>query len=241
LQCNAARLYVPPPLLSSLNHRPAAHGATSPALALSTTQRRRLLSLSGLTLSLLQLLMRSPDRRGVHRHELHRALKRVSGTATAAEVFAIITKCVFIVAEPYRFGHAIFVRPSDTIGALKDKMMRIGGVSGLSRDDLRFHNFGGLELQNDSIAPDHNIEVTLVPSGDLHIYVDTNIGRITCRTSSSESIELLKLKIWLATGVPPSEMRLQFGNSSRCYSLVTTVADYNIKDGDTIDMIWRHT
>ena len=92
LQCNAVRLYVPPPLLSSLNHRPAAPAAASPALALSTPQRRQLLRSSGLTLSLLRLLMRSPDRRGVHPHELHRALKRVSSTATAAKVFAVSTQ-----------------------------------------------------------------------------------------------------------------------------------------------------
>jgi hypothetical protein len=114
--------------------------------------------------------------------------------------------------------------------------MRIGGVSGLSRDDLRFHNYGGLELQNDSIAPNHNIDVTLVPSGDLRIYVDGIIDCITFRTSSSDSIDLLKIKIWLATGVPPSEMRLQFG---RGYNLEGTVADYNIKDGDKINMQWR--
>jgi hypothetical protein len=92
LQCNAVRLYVPPPLPSSLTPYPSAPGAASPALALWTPQRRQLLRLSGLTLSLLRLLMRSPDRRGVHPHELHRALKRVNSTATAAKVFAVSTQ-----------------------------------------------------------------------------------------------------------------------------------------------------
>ena len=40
-------------------------------------------------------------------------------------------------------SQALIAGPSDTIGALKDNMMRIGSVC-----ELRFH-FVGLELQND--------------------------------------------------------------------------------------------
>jgi hypothetical protein len=107
--------------------------------------------------------MRSPDRRGVHCHELHRALKRVSSTATAAKVFDISTQCVGIFTEPYRFCHKIFARPSDTIGALKDKMMRSAGVSGWSHV-LRFESWRGVELQNEcslSQCGNYCIEVTV--------------------------------------------------------------------------------
>jgi hypothetical protein len=98
MQSNSTRFCNQPSLPPSLNHHLAAPGPKSPALALSTTQRHQLLCLSGHTLLLLQLLMRNKDRRGVHRHELHRALKRVSSTATAAKVFNIITRCVYIKA-----------------------------------------------------------------------------------------------------------------------------------------------
>jgi hypothetical protein len=255
LQCNAARLYVPPPPLpSSLNHHLAAPGAVSPALALSTTQRRRLLCLSGHTLSLLQLLMRSPHRRGAHRHGLHQALKRVSSTATASNLFDIITQCVYIKApgQPFsavgtqlkpHFLHALMARPSYTISALKDKMMRIVGAAGLSRD-LRFH-FAGAELQNErslsqcGIAPNDTLEVTLALSGEMQIFVKTLTGlTFTVEMNASDSLDLLRIKMWVLTGLPPSEMRLIFhGNMYMEYD--RSLSDNNIHNQSTVHMMER--
>jgi hypothetical protein len=53
-------------------------------------------------------------------------------------------------------SQALIAGPSDTIGALKDNMMRIGSVC-----ELRFH-FVGLELQNErSLSPNDTLDVTL--------------------------------------------------------------------------------
>ena len=107
-----------------------------------------------------------------------------------------------------RLSQALIAGPSDIIGALKDNMMRIGSVC-----ELRFH-FVGLELQNDGslsqcgIAPNDTLDVTLAPSREMQIFVKTLPGHtFNIELSSSVSIDLLKIKIRLATGVPPSEMR----------------------------------
>jgi ubiquitin C len=213
---------------------------------------------------LLQLLMRSPDRLGVHRHELHRALKRVSSTATAANVVDIITQCVYIKApgQPSRldlknaphssnesmatlfqqhFTHALMARPSDTIGALKDKMMRIVGASGLSRD-LRFH-FAGVELQNErslsqcGIALNDTLEMTLALSGEMPIFVKTLTGHIfTIDMNSSDSFNLLKIKMWVLTGIQPSEICLTNG---RNLEYERPLSDYDIQRESTIYLILR--
>ncbi len=244
LQCNAARLYVPPPLPSSLNHIPVAPGATSPAIALSATQRRRLLCLSGHTLSLLQLLMRR-DLHHVHRDELHRALKRVSSTATAAKVVPIIfTQCVYIKATgaPYGAPYLLLARPSDTIGALKVKLNP--GCS----DDLRFH-FAGVELQNERslsqcIAPNDTIDVTLarkVLSGRMQIFVKSgydfdgtgaDVQTITFEMNSFDSVSLVKIKIWVLTGDPLQQSLLSFGG--QLLEDERTLASYNIQHESTI-------
>ena len=207
--------------------------------------------------------MRSPDRLGVHRHELHRALKRVSSTGTAANVFDIIPQCVYIKAPgqpgldlqkaPHssmasmvtlfqrHFTHALMARPSDTIGALKDKMMRIVGASELARD-LRFH-FAGVELQNErslsqcGIALNDTLEVTLALSGEMPIFVKTLTGHtFTIDMNSSDTLELLKIKMWVLTGLRPSEMALTNG---RNLEDERPLSDYDIQRESTIYLILR--
>ena len=185
--------------------------------------------------------MRSPDRLGVHRDELHRALKRVSSTGTVANVFDIIPQCIYIMPEQYRFSHALMARPSDTIGALKDKMMRIVGASELARD-LRFH-FAGVELQNErslsqcGIALNDTLEVTLALSGEMPIFVKTVTSHtFTIDMNSSDSFNLLKIKMWVLTGLQLSEMVLTNG---RNLEYERPLSDYDIQRECTIFLIPR--
>jgi hypothetical protein len=64
----------------------------------------------------------------------------------------------------------------------------------------------------------------LALGGDFRIYVDTiDMGRITFRMNSSDSIDLLKIKMWVATGVPPWECVLRLVDVMCWKELLPTV------------------
>ena len=134
-------------------------------------------------------------------------------------------------------------RTSDTIGALKAKLN-----PGWS-DDLCFH-FAGLELQNErslsqcGIAPNDTIEVTLVRSEGMRVFVklfSTGVTFVThtVELNSSDSVSLLKIKIWVLTGVPPWDSRLIF--AGRRLELERTLASYNIQHECTIHMVLQQS
>jgi hypothetical protein len=96
-----------------------------------------------------------------------------------------------------------------------------------------------MELQNErslsqcGIAPHDTIEVTLVRSDGMRVFVKMLTGRGLCfEMNSSDSVSLLKIKIWVLEGIPPWHSRLIF--AGRQLEGERTLASYNIQHECTI-------
>ncbi len=87
-----------------------------------------------------------------------------------------------------------------------------------------------------TIAPNDTLEVTLALSGEMQIFVKTLIGQMfTIDMNSSDSIALLKIKIWALTGLPPLGMRPVF--SGRLLQDERTVASCGLSHESTIQLL----